>query len=79
MKIGEKLIEIKSKKKIERKAINEGTEIHLNTIKKIEDTGDGVLSKILTVFNYLGYNKAKLTIWKEAPNGKKSGKCEINL
>lgn len=76
--IGNKIIELKDSQETDRKTICEQTGVHPNTIKKIEETSDGVLSKILTIFKAFGYNKAKLVIWKEK-NGKKSNVTEMKL
>jgi len=77
MKIGKKIIELKDSKGKDRKTICEGTEVHVNTIKKIEETNDGVLSKILKIFKLFGYNKAELHLYKKGE--KKSEVIKLDM
>ena len=55
MNLGEKIKELKAEQGVTRKEISEATNINVLTIKSIEETGNGNLARIKTIFKFLGF------------------------
>lgn len=56
MKVGNKIIQLKKEHKVTRKEISNATNIDVLTIKSIEESNNGNLSRIKKIFLFFGYD-----------------------
>ena len=64
MKIGDKIKALKAEHKVTRKEIADATKIDVLTIKSIEESNNGNLSRIKKIFKFFGYD-AEITLNKK--------------
>lgn len=56
MKIGKKIKQLKEEHNVTRKEISDATKIDVLTIKSIEESDNGNLARIKTIFKFFGYD-----------------------
>lgn len=56
MKVGNKIKQLKKEHKVTRKEISKATKIDVLTIKSIEESNNGNLSRIKKIFLFFGYD-----------------------
>jgi len=56
MKVGNKITQLKKEHKVTRKEISTATKIDVLTIKSIEESNNGNLSRIKKIFLFFGYD-----------------------
>ncbi len=64
MKIGKKIKQLKAEHKVTRKEISDATKIDVLTIKSIEESDNGNLSRIKKIFKFFGY-EAEIVLKKK--------------